>query len=196
LASKEHGSILMGGQDQSHLLLKYIRNEEFDLVDNLFLSHIKVIDILAYHKFLLVNDCDIKDLSVNYNILNGLKHMTQFARSLGVLNPKVSLIGSSKNDQGDILTNQKEFHIDGPFSIELLLKEFFKENNNDSHIVVGDADILIFSSNELCQTLLANSSAAGILYGAKNPIILTSHSDSYQSILYSIALAVVSTDVI
>lgn len=45
-------------------------------------------------------------------------------------------------------------------------------------------------------TFLANSIPAGIVLGASNPIVLTSRSNSYKSKLYSIALAVVSADLL
>ena len=45
-------------------------------------------------------------------------------------------------------------------------------------------------------TFFGNSTHVGLILGATNPIVLTSRSDSYKSKLYSIALAVVSTDIL
>jgi len=69
-------------------------------------------------------------------------------------------------------------------------------------VVAGDADILIFPNIEAgntfykSTTFFGNSTPVGLILGATNPIVLTSRSDSYKSKLYSIALAVVSTDIL
>jgi phosphate butyryltransferase len=87
-------------------------------------------------------------------------------------------------------------------SIDVAVNHDSAETKGISHVVAGDADILIFPNIESgntfykSTTLFGNSNVAGLVLGAKNPIVLTSRTDSYKSKLYSIALAVVSTEIL
>ncbi len=67
-------------------------------------------------------------------------------------------------------------------------------------IVGGDCDILVFpnldAGNVFYKTavFLANGRSAGIILGAKVPIVLTSRADSSEAKLNSILLAVLNHD--
>ena len=68
--------------------------------------------------------------------------------------------------------------------------------------VSGEVDIILVpnieSGNIFAKSLvyLAKAVPAGLLLGAKAPVVLVSRSDSAQSKLYSIALAVMSTEIL
>ena len=100
------------------------------------------------------------------------------------------------------LKENDDWYIGGPFSVDVALSHESAEIKGVGHVVAGDADILIFPNIESgntfykSTTFLANSVPAGLVLGATNPIVLTSRADSYKSRLYSIALAVVSTDIL
>ena len=101
-------------------------------------------------------------------------------------------------DKGD----NDDYYIGGPFSIDVAINYESAKTKGVTHVVAGDADVLVFPNIESgntfykSTTFLANSTPAGIVLGASNPIVLTGRSDSYKSKLYSIALAVVSTDLL
>ena len=85
------------------------------------------------------------------------------------------------------------------------VKESYNESEINSELVgkiIKDNVLQIFPNIESgntfykSTTFLANSVPAGLVLGATNPIVLTSRADSYKSRLYSIALAVVSTDIL
>jgi len=214
LVSKHENSILMKGQTHSSLLLKHVKNEEFGLIKNDILNHIAVIDIPTYHKLLFISDSNINVLPTEKEKIQILNNTYNFVKSLGIYKPKIALISSietvNENIQSSVdakliveeLRDTEDYYIGGPFSVDVALSHESADIKKVNHVVAGDSDILIFPSVESCDafykttTFLANSSAAGLLYGAKNPIVLTSRSDSYKSKLYSIALAVVSTDVL
>ncbi|HSR03722.1 MAG TPA: phosphate acyltransferase, partial [Proteiniclasticum sp.] len=65
--------------------------------------------------------------------------------------------------------------------------------------VVGDADVLLVPSLEAGNflgksfTYMAGAESAGVILGAKCPVILTSRSDSSEAKLNSIALAIMMT---
>jgi phosphate butyryltransferase len=137
-----------------------------------------------------------------------------FTTSLGIYKPKISLVSAVEIVNEDIkstvearnivekLKDSDKFYIGGPMSIDISVSHDAAETKGVKHVVAGDADILIFPNIESgntfykSTTFFGNSTVAGLILGASNPIVLTSRIDSYRSKLYSIALAVVSTDVL
>ncbi len=100
------------------------------------------------------------------------------------------------------LKDNDDYYIGGPFSIDVAINYESAKTKGINHVVAGDADVLVFPNIESgntfykSTTFLANSIPAGLVLGASNPIVLTSRSDSYKSKLYSIALAVVNTELL
>lgn len=214
LVSKQETAILMKGQISSGRLLGEVLNKEYGLVKEKILSHIGVLDIPSYHKLLFISDSEMNVQPSAEEKVNILENTYNFVSSLGIFKPKIVLIGAdesiTKNRQSridaqgivDKLKDSDDYYIGGPYTIDVALSHEAAGIKNVSHVVAGDADILIFpcveSGNTFYKTttILGNSTAAGLLLGATNPIVLTSRTDSYKSRLYSIALAVVSTDIL
>ena len=86
--------------------------------------------------------------------------------------------------------------IDGPLAIDNAIDPYACEVKGIKGRVCGDADILIMpnieTGNCFYKTMiyLAGSKAAGVIVGAKVPIILTSRADSDETKFLSIALAI------
>jgi phosphate butyryltransferase len=214
LVSKQASSILMKGQIQSKLLLEFVQNEEYGLVEKKILSHIGVLDIPSYHKLLFISDSDMHTLPSVSEKMEICRNTYHFVTSLGIFRPKIALISAIETVNEDIpstidakqiveaLKDEEDWFIGGPFSVDIALSHDSAEIKKINHVVAGDADVLIFPNIESgntfykSTTFLANSTAAGLVLGATNPIVLTSRADSYKSRLYSIALAVVSTDIL
>ena len=214
LVSKHKNSILMKGQIHSKRLLGEVMNEEYGLVEKEVLSHIGVLDIPSYHKLLFMSDSVMNVLPTEEEKIHILNNTFNFVSSLGIFKPKIALISAVESVNEDIpstvearniverLRENDEYYIGGPFSIDIAVSHESAKTKNVSHVVAGDADILIFPNIESgntfykSTTFLGNSTPAGLILGAKNPIVLTSRADSYKSRLYSIALAVVSTDIL
>ncbi len=214
LVSKQESSILVKGMLQSSTLLEEVVNKKHGLTTNDLLSHIVVLDIPNYHKLLFVTDSVINVLPTEEEKIEIIKNTYNFVSSLGIYKPKLALISAidavEEHIQSSIeadnivgkLKNNEDYYIGGPFSVDVAINYESAKTKGITNIVAGDADVLIFpnieSGNTFCKstTFLANSIPAGIVLGASNPIVLTSQSDSYKSKLYSIALAVVSTDLL
>jgi phosphate butyryltransferase len=214
LVSKQESSILMKGQLQSQMLLKYVQDPDYGLVKEEILSHIGVLDIPNYHKLLFISDSDMHTLPNVEEKKQILSNTYNFVTSLGIFKPKIALISAVESVNEDIpstveareiveqLKDSDKWYIGGPFSVDVALSHESADVKGITHVVAGDADILIFpcvvSGNTFYKatTFLANTTAAGLVLGARNPIVLTSRADSYKSKLYSIALAVVSTEIL
>jgi len=214
LVSKQENSILVKGMLQSNILLDEVSNKEHGLTTNKLLSHIVVLDIPNYHKLLFVTDSAINVLPTEEEKIEIIKNTYNFVNSLGIFKPKFALISAievvdeaipSTVEAANIankLKDNDDYYIGGPFSIDVAINYESAKTKGINHVVAGDADVLVFPNIESgntfykSTTFLANSIPAGLVLGASNPIVLTSRSDSYKSKLYSIALAVVSTDLL
>jgi phosphotransacetylase len=86
--------------------------------------------------------------------------------------------------------------VDGPLAFDNAISRTAASTKHINSAVAGDADILVVpdlaSGNMLAKQLiyLSGAEAAGIVLGARVPIVLTSRSDSVLSRLASCALAV------
>lgn len=214
LVSKQKTAILMKGKIQSRVLLKEVLDEEHGLTTNNLLSHIGVIDIPNYHKLIFISDAVMNVLPTEAEKVEIIKNTFHFVDSLGIRKPKISLISAIETVEKEIpstveaknivetLRDHDEYYIGGPFAIDIAVSHEAAKAKGVNHVVAGDSDILIFPNIESANTFyksttfLANSTPAGLLLGASNPIVLPSRSDSYKSKLYSIALAVVSTEIL
>lgn len=214
LASKDPNAILMKGNLQSSVLIEKVLNEEYGLKTDSLLSHIGVLDIPSYHKLLFIADAEMNILPSEEDKVKIIDNTCKFVSSMGIFKPKIALISAVEVVNENIpstvearnivnkLKDKEDIYVGGPFSIDIAISHDSATIKGIDHVVAGDADVLIFPNIESgntfykSTTFLANSTAAGLLLGAKNTIVLTSRADSYKSKLYSIALAVVSMDIL
>lgn len=210
LVSRGEADIVMKGLVDTSIILKAVLDKEIGLRTGKVLSHAAVFEIEKYHKILLVTDAAM-------NIapdLNGkkvvLENIVELAHSLGIEEPKVAVICAKEkvspkmihtldasnlvelNLKGDL----KGCLVGGPFALDNAISKEAAMQKGIDHPVAGDADILLMpnieAGNVLYKTLvfLSNSENAGLVLGAKAPIVLTSRADSEVGKLNSIALGV------
>lgn len=214
LVSKQQNAILMKGLIDSMTLIDEVLDKEHGLFTGEFLSHLGVIDIPNYHKLLFISDAAFNVKPTQDEKVKIIHNTLDFVTSLGIYKPKIALVSAFETVHEEItstveakniveqLKDDERFYIGGPMSIDIAVSHEAAETKGIKHVVAGDADILIFPNIEAGNTFykstafFANSTPVGIILGASNPIVLTSRSDSYKSKLYSIALAVVSTDIL
>ncbi|MCL4526194.1 MAG: bifunctional enoyl-CoA hydratase/phosphate acetyltransferase [Gammaproteobacteria bacterium] len=173
------------------------------------LSHVFVADIQTYPKLLLITDAAINitpDLGTKAAILQNavdLAHILEVAQpkaailsAVEVVNPAiVSTVDAaclSKMAERGQITGAL---VDGPLAFDNAISKESAEIKGIQSDVAGDADILLVpdlvSGNILAKDLeyLAGATLAGIVMGAKVPVILTSRSDPARARLVSAALA-------
>jgi phosphotransacetylase len=173
------------------------------------MSHIYVLDVPTYPKPLLVTDAAINiypDLAAKRDIV---QNAIDLAHSLGIERPKVAVLSAVEMvnpkivstldaaglckmaDRGQITGGL----IDGPLAFDNAISPAAAAAKGIVSDVAGDADILLApdleAANMIAKQLiyLAGADAAGIVLGARVPIILTSRADGPLSRLASCALA-------
>lgn len=205
-AGKAH--FIMKGMLNTSDLLKAVLNKEVGLKKEELLSHVMVYDIPNYHKLLMLTDGGMvpyPEIKEKVQIIN---NAVKVAHALGIDSPKVAPICavevvnpamqatidasvlSQMNRRGQI----KGCFIDGPLALDNAISKEAAEHKGIKSDVAGDADILLVpnieSGNFLGKSLtyFSNAENAGIIVGAKCPVVLVSRADSSKSKLYSIAL--------
>lgn len=198
---------IMKGNLQTGTLLKQVVNRETGIRDKDVLSHMALIDVPAYSKLLGITDggmlltpnVDQKE-AIIYNSLEVMK-------SLGYEKPKFAVLSAAEVVQPKLpastdaveLTNRfktnEECVVEGPISLDLAINPSIAKEKEYEGNIKGDADVLIASDvvagNTLSKSmlLLGGASMAGVILGAKVPIVLTSRSSSAAEKKYSLLLA-------
>ncbi|MEO3475832.1 bifunctional enoyl-CoA hydratase/phosphate acetyltransferase [Roseomonas sp. CAU 1739] len=173
------------------------------------ISHVFAMDVPSYSKPLFITDAAINiapDLKTKVDIVQNAVDML---RASGIATPKVAILSAVETvnpqipstldaaalckmaDRGQITGAI----LDGPLAFDNAISRAAATIKKIVSPVAGDADILLApdleSGNMIAKQLsyLAGADSAGIVLGARVPIILTSRADSVQSRLASIALA-------
>jgi phosphate butyryltransferase len=204
--------IVMKGLISTIYYMKAILHKEKGLLPKgSTLTHIAVLDIPTYDKLLIVSDVAIIPEPTLKQKIDMTNYCINAAHKLGIKNPKVAIIAANEKVSermqptldAAVLSKMADRHqikgaiVDGPLALDVALSKEACDIKGLKTPVEGFADILIFPSIETgnvfykSTTILAKGSLAGIVVGAKAPVILTSRADSDDSKYYSILLGAI-----
>jgi phosphate acetyltransferase len=202
--------ILMKGSLHTDEVLGAVLNKATGIRTERRISHIFVMDVPTYPKLLLISDAAVNiapDLDAKRDIC---QNAIDLARTVGVERPKVAVLSAVETirpkiqstldaaalckmaDRGQITGGI----LDGPLAMDNAINLEAARIKKINSEVAGVADVLIApdleAGNILAKQLifLANAEAAGIVLGARVPIILTSRADSVRTRRASAATAV------
>ena len=210
LVSTGKAHIVMKGLVDTSIILKAVLDKEIGLRTDKILSHVAMFDTEQYDKLLFVTDAAMNiapDLNQKKQIIENAAFV---AHSVDIDNPKVAVVCAKEkvNPKMPATVEAKELEemnkrgeisgciVGGPFALDNAVSKDAAELKGINHPVAGDADIIlapdIEGGNILYKALnfLAKSKSAGIIVGAKAPVVLTSRADSDEAKLNSIAFAV------
>jgi len=207
---REHlADTLMKGKCSTTTLLKGVLDKEQGLRSGKLLSHLGVFEVADYAKLLLMADAAMNiapDLSAKVAII---ENSLQAAQLLGIETPKVAIIAAVEKVNSEAMPctvdaailaqmaargQLKNCLLDGPMALDNAISSKSCEVKELHSPVGGEADILIMpdieSANVFYKTMvyLSGAKAAGIILGARVPIILTSRADNEEVKFLSIAL--------
>ena len=173
------------------------------------ISHVFIMDVPTYHKVLIVTDAAINIAPTLEDKVDICQNAIDLARSLGVEKPKVAILCAVETvnskmqatldaaalckmaERGQI----KGGLLDGTLAFDNAISGEAARTKGIKSEVAGDPDILLApdleSGNILAKNLsfLANADSAGLVLGARVPVILTSRADSVRSRIASCAVA-------
>ncbi|PWQ96596.1 bifunctional enoyl-CoA hydratase/phosphate acetyltransferase [Leucothrix pacifica] len=209
LVSQEKADALMKGALHTDELMSAVLNKQAGLRTERRLSHIYVMDAPHYSKPLLITDAAINirpDLACKRDIV---QNAIDLAIALQINTPKVALLSAVETINASIpstldaaalckMADRGQISgavLDGPLAFDNAISTEAADIKGIVSPVAGDADILLApdleAGNMMAKQLmyLAGADAAGLVLGARVPIILTSRADDALTRLASATLA-------
>jgi len=216
LVSTGSADIAMKGHIHTDDFLRAVLDRERGLRAGVIMSHVFVVEWKETGKLVFITDGAMNiapDLEQKAEIvLNALYLANIFGirrprvgmlAAVELLNPKMpaTLDATAISKMGDRRQFSPECIIDGPFALDNAVSEIAAKHKKIGGPVAGKADILIVpnieAGNILVKSLVyfAHCRLAGVVVGAKAPVVLTSRADSAESKMLSIATAVLMINV-
>jgi phosphate butyryltransferase len=213
MAAAGYGDAIMKGKLQTADLLREVVDKKNGLLVGDIMSHAGLFQVPTYHKLFVLTDGGMviaPDIRQKQMILG---NAVRTLAALGVENPKVAALCATETvspkmqasvDAAELKRRNKEGEVkgcivEGPISFDLMYDaESAKVKGYDSP-VAGDADILLMpdmtSGNLVAKSLMlaAGGMMAGLIVGAKLPVVLVSRGASaeekYWSLVFAAAVA-------
>lgn len=214
LAVEGRAAALMKGHLHTDVLLHHVVKHDGGLRTTRRLSHVFVMDVPGLDHLLLVTDAAINiapDLEEKIDIVQNAIHLAQ---ALGMAEPKVGILSaveivnpkipstldaavlSKMAERGQITGGL----VDGPLAMDNALSIAAARTKGITSLVAGRAEVLVApnleSGNMLAKELayVAHAEGAGVVLGARLPIMLTSRADDDRARLASCAVAALYRD--
>ncbi len=210
LIHQSKGELLMKGSLHTDELMREVTSSKTGLRTARRISHVFVMDVPTYAETLFITDAAINifpDLDAKRDIVqNAIDLFTQ----VGLGTPRVAILSAVETvtskipstieaaalckmaDRGQITGGI----LDGPLAFDNAISAEAAKIKGIESAVAGRAQILVVpdleAGNMLAKNLalLAKADSAGIVLGARVPIVLTSRADSVRSRMASCAVAV------
>lgn len=210
LVSSGKAHLVMKGLVDTSIVLKAVLDKEIGLRTGNALSHVAVFDVPNFPRLLYVTDAAMNiapDVATKKQII---ENSVIVANALDVEVPNVGVICAKEKVNAkmpatvdaELLVNMnkngeiKGCVVGGPFALDNAVSEEAAKIKGMKDPMAGKVDILLCPTIEVGNVLykalsfLAGARSAGIIVGARAPIVLTSRADDDDSKLNSIALGV------
>lgn len=204
--------LLMKGSLHTDELMAAVVSREGGLRTGRRISHVFVMDVPTYHKVLIVTDGAINIAPTLEDKVDICQNAIDLVISLGLEKPKVAILAAVETvttkmpatiDAAALCKMAERGQItggilDGPLAFDNAISKQAAQTKKIHSEVAGDPDILLApdleAGNILAKQLsfLANADSAGLVLGARVPIILTSRADSVRSRIASCAVAMLA----
>jgi phosphate acetyltransferase len=205
-------SALMKGSQHTDELLGAVVSRDANLRTSRRMSHVFWFDLPAYHKPLMVTDAVVNMAPTLKDKVDILLNAIGFAHAIGLASPKIALLSAIETVNPDLASSvdaaalskmadrgqMRGAVIDGPLAFDNAISTASAVTKGISSPVAGDPDILMVPNLDVGNVLyksfiyMGGGECAGVVLGARVPIILTSRSDSRRSRIASCALAQLS----
>ena len=202
------GEALMKGSLHTDELMSAVVSSATGLRTSRRISHVFLMDVPTHPHPLAITDAAINIAPSLEDKMHIAQNVIDLAHALGVAEPKLAILSAVETinpkipstieaaalckmaDRGQITGAI----LDGPLAFDNAISEEAARTKKITSPVAGKADILLVpdleAGNMLAKQLqyLAGADAAGIVLGARVPIVLTSRADSVRTRLASIAV--------
>ena len=201
--------LLMKGSLHTDELMAEVVRKDTGLRTERRISHVFIMDVPTYAKPLFITDAAVNIFPTLDDKVDILKNAIDLAQALEIKKPKVAILSAVETVTAKIPSTIEAAALckmaergqitgavlDGPLAFDNAISREAAEIKHITSGVCGEADILLVpdleAGNMLAKelTFLANADAAGIVLGARVPIILTSRANSVRARMASCAVA-------
>jgi phosphotransacetylase len=212
LVRRGEAELLMKGSLHTDEILSAVVARDSGLRTGRRISHAFIMDVPAYHKVLVITDAAINIAPTLDDKVDICQNAIDLVASLGLAEPKVAILAAVETvnarmpatidaaalckmaDRGQITGGV----LDGPLAFDNAINRDAARVKRIESDVAGDPDILLVpdleAGNMLAKqlTFLASADSAGLVLGARVPIIVTSRADSVRSRIASCAVAMLA----
>jgi len=213
LARDGEADVVMKGALSTILFMKAVLDRESGIRVGKQLSHVAAFEIPELQRLLLISDGGVNIAPDIYEKVGIVQNAIDVAHKLGIDTPRVAVLAASEfvnpkipttldaaliakmSDRGQIRGGV----VDGPLALDNAISQASAHAKGIASPVAGAADVLIVpdidAGNLLAKaiTYFAHGEMAGVVVGAKVPIVVASRADSHVTKLVSIALSVALT---
>jgi phosphate acetyltransferase len=212
LIARGEAEVLMKGSLHTDELLGAVVAKESGLRTGRRISHVFIMDVPTYHKVLIVTDAAINIAPTLEEKVDICQNAIDLVTLLSARRPKVAILAAVETvnskmpatldaaalckmaDRGQI----SGAVVDGPLAFDNAISKDAAQIKGIQSAVAGDPDILLApdleAGNILAKllTFLSDADSAGLVVGARVPIILTSRADSVRSRIASCGVAMLA----
>ncbi len=205
LVREGKASVLMKGLVDTALVLKEVLQGDTGLRTDRLLSHVAVFEVPGFDRLLCLSDAAMNIAPTLEEKKQIILNAADVAHALGIPDPVVACVCAVEKVKAKMPATIEAAALSesglpgcrvvGPLALDNAISVEAARHKGITDPRAGHADILLMpdieAGNIMYKTLvfLGRARNAGIIIGAKAPIILTSRADSHESKLNSIALA-------
>ena len=208
LVAGGNGDILVKGLLPSADLLRAVLSKANGLTTGRTLSHVGVFTFAESDRFFFVTDAALTIAPDFYQKLDIVQNAVDLAHRLGVPEPIVAMLCAIETVNPEMPATVdaacvakmaergaiRGARVEGPLALDNAVSVEAARHKGIKSELAGRADILVAPNIEAANILykalifFAKAEEAGIVMGARCPIVLASRSDSVRNKLYSLAL--------
>jgi len=206
LVADGQADALMKGHIHSDTYLAAVIRKENGLRTNQRTSHCFVMDIPNWPKPIIITDAALNVAPETKHKISITQNAINLAHAIGIKTPRAAILSAVESPNPGIPSSMEarevadaewsDAQVDGPFALDNAVNARAAQLKGIESPVAGDADILVMPSIEAGNILfkglvyMAEAETAGLVVGAKAPVILTSRADSAEARIASCALGV------
>lgn len=211
LARHGQADVVVKGQIKTADLLSVALNREVGIRGRGLLSHVAIYELPGMDRLIYLSDSGVVVYPDVYQKLEIINNAVAVAHLFGLTEPRVAILAASETVHPKIpasidalaLSKMAEqgwvqgARVDGPLGLELAIDPRAAALEEIDSPVAGRADILIVpnveAGNIVAKGLLyfAHARMAGLVVGARVPIVISSRADSAETRYLSLAMATV-----
>ncbi|HSM21559.1 MAG TPA: phosphate acetyltransferase, partial [Rubrivivax sp.] len=209
LARESQAGMLMKGSLHTDELMAAVEKRDTGLRTARQFSHCFIMDVPGIDRVVIITDAAIHIFPSLEDKIHIVQNAIDLAHALGVAQPKVAILSAMETVNPKVPSTIEAAALckmaqrgqitggllDGPLALDNAIDLGAAQVRKIRSPVAGLADILVVpdleAGNMLAKSLsfMADADAAGIVLGARVPIILTSSADSVEARLASCAVA-------